>query len=73
MSLQHQRVVELCNELRLGGIAAQYPALAQKAAAQQTSFTDFVEQFAGRRARIAPGAGARDVRTGGRLPGAPLP
>ena len=32
MNIQHQRVVELCNELRLGGVAAQYTALAQKAA-----------------------------------------
>lgn len=28
MSIQHQRLVELCHELRLGGIAAQYTALA---------------------------------------------
>jgi hypothetical protein len=34
MSMQHQRLIELCNELRLGGIAAQYAALAQKAAEQ---------------------------------------
>src|SRR6516225_8433268 len=45
MSIQHQRVVELCNELRLGGIAAQYSALAQKAAEKQISFTDFVEEL----------------------------
>jgi hypothetical protein len=45
MSLQHQRVVELCNELRLGGVAAQYSALAQKAAEKHTSFTDFVEEL----------------------------
>jgi DNA replication protein DnaC len=45
MSLQHQRVVELCNELRLGGIAAQYTALAQNAAEKGTSFTDFVEEL----------------------------
>ncbi len=45
MSLQHQRLVELCNELRLGGIAAQYGALAQQAAEQRLSFTDFVEQL----------------------------
>ena len=42
MSIQHERVVELCNELRLGGVAAQYSALAQKAAEKHTSFTDFV-------------------------------
>jgi hypothetical protein len=35
----------LCNELRLGGIAAQYTALAQKAAEQHTSFTDFIEEL----------------------------
>jgi DNA replication protein DnaC len=45
MSLQHERVVELCNELRLGGVAAQYSALAQKAAEKHTSFTDFVEEL----------------------------
>jgi hypothetical protein len=45
MSLQHQRVVELCNKLRLGGVAAQYTALAQKAAENSTSFTDFVEEL----------------------------
>ena len=45
MSIQHQRVMELCNELRLGGIAAQYTALAQKAAEKHLSFTDFVEEL----------------------------
>jgi DNA replication protein DnaC len=56
MSIQHQRVVELCNELRLGGVAAQYTALAQKAAEKQTSFTDFVEELlsAERESRQAP-------------------
>jgi len=44
MSVQHERLIELCNELRLGGIAAQYPALAQTAAEKRTSFTDFQEQ-----------------------------
>ena len=45
MSIQHQRVVELCNELRLGGIAAQYTALAQNAAEKHISFSDFVEEL----------------------------
>ena len=45
MNLQHQRLVELCNELRLGGVAAQYSALAQNAAEKGTSFTDFVEEL----------------------------
>jgi hypothetical protein len=41
--LQHERLIDLCNELRLGGIAAQYPALAQNAAEKRTSFIDFLE------------------------------
>src|SRR5262249_30736358 len=45
MNIQHQRVVELCNELRLGGVAAQYSALAQNAAEKRLSFTDFVEEL----------------------------
>src|SRR6202046_4411730 len=45
MNIQHQRLLELCNELRLGGVAAQYTALAQKAAEKHTSFTDFVEEL----------------------------
>jgi DNA replication protein DnaC len=55
MSVQHERLIELCNELRLGGIAAQYPALAQTAAEKRTSFTDFVEDLlvAGRESRRA--------------------
>jgi DNA replication protein DnaC len=44
-SIQHERVIELCNELRLGGVATQYTALAQKAAEKRISFTDFVEEL----------------------------
>ena len=44
-SLKHERLIALCNELRLGGIAAQYPALAQTAAEKRTSFTDFLEEL----------------------------
>jgi DNA replication protein DnaC len=45
MSVLHERLIELCNELRLGGIAAQYPALAQTAAERRASFTDFLEEL----------------------------
>jgi DNA replication protein DnaC len=45
MSVQHERLIELFNELRLGGIAAQYTALAQTAAEKRTSFTDFLEEL----------------------------
>ncbi|HTR61801.1 MAG TPA: hypothetical protein VMH37_08860 [Candidatus Binataceae bacterium] len=43
MSIQHQRVLELCNELRLGGVAAQHTALAQLAAEKRSCFTNFAE------------------------------
>jgi hypothetical protein len=43
MSVHHERLVELCGELRLNGIAAQYPALAQQAAERQLAFSDFLE------------------------------
>jgi DNA replication protein DnaC len=42
---QHERLIELCTELRLGGVAAQYSALAQNAAEKHTSFTDFLEEL----------------------------
>ena len=45
MSLQHERVVELCNELRLGGVAAQYSALAQKAAELLQRAVDAAKSF----------------------------
>lgn len=43
MSVQHERLLELCGELRLNSIAAQYPALAQQAAERQLAFSDFLE------------------------------
>jgi DNA replication protein DnaC len=45
MNVQHERIIELCAELRLGAIAAQYSVLAQQAAEQQASFTDFLESL----------------------------
>ena len=45
MNVQHERIIELCAELRLGAIASQYPVLAQQAAEQQSSFTDFLESL----------------------------
>jgi hypothetical protein len=45
MSIQHRRVLELRNELRLGGVAAQYTSLAQQAAGKRSSFTDFAEEL----------------------------
>lgn len=45
MNVQHERVIELCGELRLGAIATQYSVLAQQAAEQHSSFTDFLESL----------------------------
>jgi hypothetical protein len=36
MNVQHERIIELCTELRIGAVAAQYPALAQQAAEEQS-------------------------------------
>ena len=45
MNVQHERVIELCGELRLSAIASQYSVLAQQAAEQHSSFTDFLESL----------------------------
>lgn len=44
MNLQHERIAGLCEQLRLPAIATQWPALAQHAVAQETSFGEFLEQ-----------------------------
>lgn len=44
MNLQHERIAGLCEQLRLPAIATQWPALAQHAAAQETSYGEFLEQ-----------------------------
>jgi hypothetical protein len=68
MNLQHERLVQLCAELRLGGVAAGYAAEAQRAAEAETTYPDFLEAVlrAEIEARRAP---ARAVRgRGGRVP-----
>ena len=45
MSLQHQRIAELCEQLKLAGLGAQWPALAQDAARDEASFADFLEKL----------------------------
>ena len=39
--LQHQRIVELCQELRLSAMPNVYSGISQSAAAKDTSFADF--------------------------------
>jgi DNA replication protein DnaC len=43
MSLQHERIAELCEQLKFSRLAAQWPALAQDAARTEASFADFLE------------------------------
>ncbi len=43
MNLQHERLTQLCADLRLGGIAADYPSAAQRAAETGASYPDFLE------------------------------
>jgi DNA replication protein DnaC len=45
MNVQYERVIALCGELRLSAIGAQYSVLAQQAAEQHSSFTDFLESL----------------------------
>jgi hypothetical protein len=66
--LQHQRLGELCRELRLSAVPDLYSAIAQRAAAQTASFTDFLEEIL-RGERDAGRAHARDVRPPRRVPG----
>ncbi|KLC27082.1 hypothetical protein XP1013_22210 [Xanthomonas perforans] len=43
MQLQHQRIHELCGQLKLEAMATHYPELASKAVSNQLSFADFLE------------------------------
>lgn len=43
MSLQHERIAELCEQLKFSRLASQWPALAQDAARTEASFADFLE------------------------------
>lgn len=72
MNLQHERLTQLCADLRLGGIAADYPAAAQRAAEAGASYPDFLEavlraELEARRARarqmLARVAGFPAVKT----------
>lgn len=44
MGLQHYRIAELCNQLKLVRLAGDWPALAQDAARDGASFADFLER-----------------------------
>jgi DNA replication protein DnaC len=44
MSLQHQRIAELCEQLKMARLGSDWPALAQDAAREEASFADFLEK-----------------------------
>lgn len=44
MSLQHDRIAALCEQLKFARLAAEWPALAQDAARGEASFADFLEK-----------------------------
>lgn len=44
MSLQAERITEVCEKLALSGIAHQYGALGEAAAKAESSYTDYLEQ-----------------------------
>ena len=43
MNLAHERIAELCRQLKLSTMADALPHLAQQASANDSSFTDFLE------------------------------
>jgi DNA replication protein DnaC len=58
--LQHQRIVELCQELRLSAMPNLYSGIAQSAAAKEACFADFLEETL-RAERDARSARAREM------------
>lgn len=58
--LQHQRLADLCRELRLGAVPDLYSAVAQDVAAKESSFADFLEAIL-RAERDARRARAREM------------
>ena len=57
MNLQHERIERVCEQLKLGAIAQSYPAVAQAAVANESSFTDFLESL------LKEELSARQIRT----------
>ena len=45
MNLQQERIAMMCERLRLGSMAREWPALAQQAAGSKASYADFLEQL----------------------------
>ncbi len=45
MNLQEDRITDMCTSLQLDWVAAEYAGLAQTAANQSASYTDFLEHL----------------------------
>lgn len=45
MNLQPERIAVLCEQLKMACMAAEWPALAQHAARDESSFADFLEHL----------------------------
>ena len=45
MNLQHSRIAERCEALKLQRMAAEWPAVAAEAAKKDASFADFLERL----------------------------
>lgn len=44
MNLQHERIAELCEQMKFARVASEWPAIAQQAAETEASFADFLER-----------------------------
>jgi hypothetical protein len=68
-NLQHDRITELCRELRLGAMSDLYGAIAQNAAKKKdVSYSDFLEEVLRAEARGQTLPGPRDAHPSGRFP-----
>lgn len=68
MNIAHERVAQLCAQLKLTTIADALPHLAQKAIADEANLTEFLESVLKAEHTARLGQTARDVCAPGRLP-----
>lgn len=54
MNLQQERIGHLCRQLKLGSIAALYPAITQEAIQDALPYSDFMERLLERETRLRP-------------------
>lgn len=57
MNLQHEKIIQLCDELKLEGLSNEYSSICQQCAKEEVSFTDCLEQL------LKAEAAARRMRT----------